>query len=355
MAPRLYLRPIGLLYGSAAKQSVASGSALPLAGGPIAFGAVEIIEGEAGNAKRVVARLTTVQAIEEPAARDLLHRLSAPRPPLAGLSLDRPRIMGIVNVTPDSFSDGGDHATVETAADHGRRLRAEGADILDIGGESTRPGAETVPVEEELARVLPVIAALRDVGAPLSLDTRKPEVMKAGAEAGAAILNDVSGLTYAPDSVTTAAQTGLPVIIMHAQGDPKTMQVNPSYRDVALEVYDFLEERIAAAAAAGIPRERIVADPGIGFGKTLDHNLALFASMSLFHGLGVPLLVGASRKGLINEVAGAVHPKERVPGSLAAALAMAHQGVQIVRVHDVAATRQALSVWLAAHHGREIP
>jgi dihydropteroate synthase len=351
MTTRLYLRPVGLLYGSAAREAIETGGAMPLAGGPAAFGAVEIIEGEPGSAKRVVARLTTIQAMEEPAAKDLLDRISAARPAIAGVSMDRPRIMGIVNVTPDSFSDGGDHGTAETAEAHARRLRAEGADILDIGGESTRPGADTVPEGEELQRVIPVIAALRGIGAPVSIDTRKPEVMREAAAAGAGLLNDVSGLTYAQESVETAAATGLPVIIMHAQGDPKTMQVNPVYADVVLEVYDFLEARISAAEAAGIPRARIVADPGIGFGKTLAHNLKLLECMSVFHGLGVPLLVGASRKGLINEVSGAVHPKERVPGSLAAALFCAHQGVQILRVHDVAATRQALSVWQAMSQG----
>src|SRR5690606_35229294 len=246
-----------------------------------------------------------------------------------------------------------DHPTAETAVAHGRCLVEEGAAILDIGAESTRPGADTVPEEDEISRLLPVIEGLKEESVPISADTRKPAGMQRAAAAGAAILNDVSGLTFAPDSLSTAAETGLPVVIMHAQGDPKTMQDNPAYKDVVLEVYDFLEERIAAAEAAGISRDRIIADPGIGFGKTLEHNLTLLEHLSLFHGLGVPLLLGASRKGLIREVGGAVHPKERLPGSLAAAIHAASQGVQILRVHDVVATCQAISVWLAAAHGRD--
>jgi dihydropteroate synthase len=355
MTAKVYLRPLGLLYGKAAAAAIETGIALPLAGGPIAFTCVEIIEGEPGAATRAIARLPTIQAIDEPVVKDILARLSAPRPPIAGLSFDRPRIMGIVNVTPDSFSDGGDHSTAESAAAHAQRLKAEGADLLDIGGESTRPGAELVPAEEEAARLLPVIEAAKGLGLPLSADSRKPEVMRRAAEAGADLLNDVSGLTYAPESAATAAATGLPVIIMHAQGDPKTMQINPAYRDVVMEVYDFLEARINAAVAAGIARERLIADPGIGFGKTLTHNLELLEAMSLFHGLGVPLLIGASRKGLVSELSGERQPKERLPGSLAAGLSAIGQGVQILRVHDVSATCQAISVWLSAQFGREFP
>lgn len=350
----VYLEPIGLLYGSAARDAIAVGSALPLAGGPIAFGGVRFWEGEPGSIKHAVARTITIQAIDDNRIKDLLDRLTAPRASIAGLSMDSPRIMGIVNVTPDSFSDGGDHADAGSAAAHAQSLIEEGADILDIGGESTRPGADTIPAEEELRRVIPVIERLSGIGTPLSIDTRKPEVMKEAAKAGATILNDVSGLTFAEDSASTAASLKLPTVVMHAQGDPKTMQDNPTYKDVVIEVYDFLEMRIEAAVAAGLPREMIVADPGIGFGKTASHNLSLFASLSLFHGLGVPLLMGASRKGLIRDVAGGQTPKDRVPGSVAAALAAVAQGVQIVRVHDVGATRQALAVWLSARAGQEM-
>jgi dihydropteroate synthase len=235
---------------------------------------------------------------------------------------------------------------------HGVRLVAEGADILDIGGESTRPGADYVPADAELARVIPVIEGLRALTeVPISIDTRKAAVMRRAAAAGADILNDVSALTHDPDALAAAAETGLPVILMHAQGDPKTMNDDPQYSDVALDVFDFLEARIAACEAAGIPRAKLVADPGIGFGKHLHHNVAVLASLALYHGLGVPVLLGASRKKLIDHISDVPNPKDRVPGSIAAALAAAAQGVQIVRVHDVAATRQALNVWRAAMHG----
>ncbi len=281
-------------------------------------------------------------------------RIRAGRPPLAGLSLDRPRIMGIVNVTPDSFSDGGSFAAAQAAIQHGLRLVEEGADILDIGGESTRPGAEPVPLDEELRRVLPVLEGLRaKTRAKISVDTRKAEVMRRAAAAGADILNDVSALTYDARALSVAAESGLPVILMHAQGDPRTMNDNPHYDDVALDVFDFLEARIAACEAAGIPRDKLVADPGVGFGKHLPHNVAVLSDLALYHGLGLPILLGASRKKLIGQLSQDEAPKERVPGSLAAALSAIAQGVQIVRVHDVAATKQALCVWEAIRRGAE--
>jgi len=288
------------------------------------------------------------------AAADMFEAFRAARPRLAGLSLDRPRIMGIVNVTPDSFSDGGQHDSSARAIAHALRLAEEGADILDIGGESTRPGSDAVALDEELRRVLPVIEGLRGKTDKLiSVDTRKAEVMRRSADAGADILNDVSALTYDPDALDVAAGTGLPVMLMHAQGDPKTMNENPKYDDVVLDVFDFLERRIQACEAAGITRAKIVADPGIGFGKHLHHNVSVLSSMSLYHGLGVPVLLGASRKKLIGQLCNVDEPQDRVPGSIAAALNSIAQGVQIVRVHDVAATRQAVSVWQAALLGSE--
>jgi dihydropteroate synthase len=242
--------------------------------------------------------------------------------------------------------------SAQDAIDHSLRLAEEGADILDIGGESTRPGSDPVSLEEELARVIPVIEGLRAKTETLiSIDTRKAEVMRRAAAAGADILNDVSALTYDPQSLAVAAETGLPVILMHAQGDPKTMNDDPQYADVVLDVFDFLEKRIAACEAAGIPRSKLVADPGIGFGKHLHHNVAVMSALSLYHALGVPVLIGASRKKLIDRICDVPNPKDRVPGSLAAALAGAAQGVQITRVHDVAATRQALAVWEAVLRG----
>ncbi len=292
------------------------------------------------------------RAAHDEALAHLLARHEAPRPALAGLSLDRPRLMGIVNVTPDSFSDGGTFASTQAAIDHALRLADEGADILDIGGESTRPGAEPVSVEEEIRRVLPVIEALAGrTQALISIDTRKAEVMRQALAAGAQIINDVAALSYEPACMEVAAASNAPVILMHAQGDPRTMQAAPRYDDCLLDVCDWLAARVAACEAAGIARARLVADPGIGFGKTITHNLELLAGLTLLHGLGVPLLLGASRKNFIGVLSGVKTARERVPGSIATALAGAAQGVQIVRVHDVAATRQALTVWEAIRAG----
>ncbi len=282
------------------------------------------------------------------------ENLTRARPDFAGLAMNRPRIMGIVNVTPDSFSDGGQFASTNAAIAHGLRLVEEGADILDIGGESTRPGSDAVALDEELRRVIPVIEGLRaKTSAVISVDTRKAEVMKRAAAAGAGILNDVSALTHDPKALDVAAATGLPVMLMHAQGDPKTMNDNPQYADVVLDVFDFLAGRIAACEAAGIPKSKIAADPGIGFGKHLHHNIAVMAGLSLYHGLGVPILLGASRKKMIGQLCDVPDAKDRVPGSIACALLGAAQGVQMFRVHDVKETRQALAVWHAGVAGTE--
>ena len=361
MQRSIYVRPVGAFPsppetdGEAARQSWRG---LPLAGGRLSFAAVEIIERGAGAIARQTVALGDVferdWARNTLAVSDLLEALMTPRPRLAGLTLDRPRIMGIVNVTPDSFSDGGRLGSVEDAVDHALKLADEGADILDIGGESTRPGSDAVALDEELRRVIPVIEALRArTDKLISVDTRKAEVMRRAAQAGADILNDVSALSHDPAALGVAAESGLPVMLMHAQGDPKTMNDDPRYTDVVLDVFDFLERRIQACEAAGIPRARIVADPGIGFGKHLHHNVAVMAGLSLYHGLGVPILLGASRKKMIGQLCDVPEPKDRVPGSLATVLAGAAQGIQIFRVHDVAATRQALMVWLASATGTE--
>ncbi|MCQ8185432.1 dihydropteroate synthase [Parvularcula maris] len=252
------------------------------------------------------------------------------------------KIMGIVNVTPDSFSDGGRYLAVDAAVEHALKLETEGADILDIGGESTRPGAGKVPADEELLRVLPVIEALaKRSRTPLSIDTRKPEVAEAAVAAGATIWNDVSALTHSPRSLETAARLGCQVVLMHMQGLPETMQQNPCYGDVISEVIRYLSSRIDACIEVGIAKSRLIADPGIGFGKTLEHNLALFRGLERFGELGVPLLMGASRKRFIEAIAG---PGERLGGSVAAALRAQQAGWDWVRVHDVQATRQALRV-----------
>ncbi|MFC7300523.1 dihydropteroate synthase [Cognatiluteimonas weifangensis] len=263
------------------------------------------------------------------------------------LKFDRPRVMGIVNVTPDSFSDGGEHATPEAAIAHGLALAEEGADILDVGGESTRPGAGEVPLEEELRRVIPVIEALaRQTALPISVDTSKPEVMRAAVAAGAGMINDVYALRR-EGALDTAAQLGVPVVLMHMLGQPRSMQDAPHYDDVVAEVHRFLAERIFAAEMAGIAKRNIVVDPGFGFGKTTAHNLALLAQLPRFAELGVPVLAGLSRKRTIGELTGRDDPRGRVHGSVAAHLIAAQRGASLLRVHDVAATVDALKVWTA--------
>lgn len=256
-------------------------------------------------------------------------------------ALDRPLVMGIVNVTPDSFSDGGRYASAERAIEHGLHLREEGADILDIGGESTRPGATPVSVEEELQRVLPVLAGLRDCGAALSIDTMKPAVMAAALAAGADLVNDVNALR-APGALETVAASACAVCLMHMRGMPATMQIDPDYDDVAAEVRGFLEARLDAALQAGIARERLIVDPGFGFGKTPAHNIALFRGLEGFVALA-PVLVGLSRKSLFGALTGR-EARERVSASVAGALLAAMRGAAILRVHDVAATVDAIKV-----------
>ena len=263
------------------------------------------------------------------------------------LKLDRTRVMGIVNVTPDSFSDGGDHASTDAAVAHALKLAEAGADLLDIGGESTRPGAQEVSLEEELRRVVPVIERLaRQTGLPISVDTCKPEVMRAAVAAGAGMINDVCALRR-EGALEAAAALGVPVVLMHMLGEPRSMQEDPRYDDVVAQVHRFLAERIFAAELAGIPKKHLVADPGFGFGKTTAHNLELLAGLERLAELGVPVLAGLSRKRSIGELTGRQVPAERVAGSVAAHLLAAQRGARIVRVHDVAATVDALKVWEA--------
>lgn len=263
------------------------------------------------------------------------------------LVFDRPRVMGIVNVTPDSFSDGGEHATTEAAIAHALRLAEEGADLLDIGGESTRPGADDVSVEEELRRVIPVIERLsKATSLPISIDTSKPEVMRAAVAAGAGMINDVHALRR-EGALDAAAELGVPVVLMHMLGEPRSMQDAPDYDDVVADVHRFLAERIFAAEMSGIPKKRIVVDPGFGFGKTTAHNLTLLAQLERFTDLGVPVLAGLSRKRTIGELTGRDDPHDRVHGSVAAHVIAAQRGAKLLRVHDVAATVDALKVWNA--------
>ena len=343
---KLYIRPAGLLSGDTAEAAVEAGTACRLAGGRFAFSACEVLMREPGVITATIAGIDDVAKWADYRATRLLDNLTTPRASFAGIPMDRPTIMGVINVTPDSFSDGGDNAEVDTAIAHGRAMAAAGAAILDIGGESTRPGSDAVDGEAELARVLPVIQGLTDAGVPLSIDSRRARVMAAALEAGAAVVNDVSA--YDDDALATVAESGAPVVLMHTQGDPKTMQQDPRYDCAPLDVYDYLEGRIEVCMAAGIERHRIVVDPGIGFGKSpLGHNIEILQHLGLLHGLGCPLLLGVSRKSFIGRLAGVDAPKDRLAGSLAAGLAILDQGAQILRVHDVAETSQAMSVWNA--------
>ncbi|MCB1380567.1 MAG: dihydropteroate synthase [Alphaproteobacteria bacterium] len=326
---KTYIRPAGLVFGPDARRLIKEGRGASLGGFPaLAYTMVEIIAREEGG----LARRFEIY--------DGAHPIGWPQP----VSRDRPLVMGIVNVTPDSFSDGGKNAATETAIANGLRMAKDGADILDVGGESTRPGSEGVATAEELARVIPVISALAREGLRVSCDTRKAEVMREALKAGASIINDVSALQYDPGSMAEMVTADCPVILMHAQGDPKTMQLSPSYEDVALDVYDGLEARITACTAAGIDRARLMADPGIGFGKTFRHNLDLLQQFTLFHGLGVPLVMGLSRKGFVGALTGEKIAGNRVHGSVGGALWAALNGAQILRVHDVKATVEALAV-----------
>ena len=278
-----------------------------------------------------------------------------PLAPLAGLPVSRPTIMGIVNITPDSFSDGGRYASHASAVAHAQHLVQSGADLLDIGGESTRPGAVEVAVADEIARTAPVIAALRAKGidVPISIDTRKAAVARAALDAGADIVNDVSALTWDRDMGPTVADAGVPICLMHAQGTPQTMQKNPKYNDVRFDVQDWLMAALARAEAAGIARDRVIVDPGIGFGKTVAHNIALLSHLALLHGSGCAILLGASRKRFIGTLSGEDNTDKRLAGSLAVALQGAAQGAQILRVHDVNETRQALALWRALSEKQE--
>jgi len=268
-------------------------------------------------------------------------------PPFAGLTFERPRIMGVVNVTPDSFSDGGDFIDPGLAIDQGLRLVADGADLVDVGGESTRPGSDPVPEDEELRRVLPVVQGLAGQGVLVSIDSRRSAVMRAAVDAGAAIVNDVTALTYDPAAMAVVAGAGVPVVLMHMRGEPKTMQQDPVYDDAPVDVRDYLAERVAACEAAGIDRSRIALDPGIGFGKTVTHNLQILNRLDVLGALGCAVVLGISRKSMIAKLDRDVPPKDRVAGSIAAALQGIRRGAHILRVHDVAETRQAVAIWLA--------
>lgn len=277
---------------------------------------------------------------------DILELLTTPRTPTLGFDFCKPRTMGILNITPDSFSDGGEYLEPKAAIEHARELVDQGSDIIDIGAESTRPGAEEVEEQVQMERLAPCIEAVASLG-PFSVDTRLASVAQVAMQAGAAMVNDVSGLSYDRDMVNLVAHSRATFCMVHSRGLPQSMQVRPTYTDVVLDVYDALSVRLALAMAHGIPRERIVIDPGFGFGKSTEHNLALLRNIALFHTLGCPLLVGISRKSFVGEIGQEPSPKERLPGTLAIHFAMLNQGVQMLRVHDVADLQQAKRLWQA--------
>jgi dihydropteroate synthase len=326
------------------------GQVARLAGGLNWFSAVELmaIDGHA----RVSTKLMSVEELESALDDELgpqWQKITSARRALELgpriVRLDQPQVMGIINATPDSFSDGGEFPDAESAAQAGALMASQGAAIIDVGGESTRPGARSIWEGDEIERIVPVIRQLASGGAAVSADTRKSEVMAAAVEAGARMINDVSALTYDERSLEAAALLRVPVVLMHHRGAPEVMQDDPRYDDVLVEVYLWLEQRVAAALQAGVPREHILVDPGFGFGKNVAHNLELMNGLALFHSLGCPLVVGASRKRTIGALAGEAPVRDRLGGSIAFALKAVEQGVQIVRVHDVVETVQALRVW----------
>ena len=361
MSGQVYIRPIGFVPGPQSEH----GNAIRLAGTMVYASRFAVIVRRDGEVveRWLAAPDTMAEALgrlpEELGAEAEAQwaNLTLAHPPLQlgarTVPLDQPQVMGILNVTPDSFSDGGQFDLEDAAVARALELRAAGADILDIGGESTRPGAEEVPEDEEISRTAPVIAALRqiDFDAPISIDTRKALVADQALESGADMLNDVSAMEFDPAMVEVAQVSGMPICLMHAQGLPEDMQDDPRYSDVLLDVYDYLEDRIALAEAHGIERANIIADPGIGFGKTLQHNLALIRGLSLFHGLGCSLLLGASRKRFIGTISQTEEADQRMPGTLAVTLAGLAQGVQIHRVHDVAEIAQGVRLWDAITRG----
>ena len=317
-----------------------------LAGGWARFTDMDVVQRHADGGYSIC-RMGLDDLLQAADDRDLasaaMDRLLAPRDSFAGLSMTAPRLMGILNVTPDSFSDGGRHNAPARAIAAARAMQDAGAAIIDIGGESTRPGAAPVTRNQELARVLPVLAGLRDSGAVLSIDTRHAEVMRRAVAGGAGIINDVGALR-GDGAVDAAAAAGVPVVMMHMQGTPETMQADPQFGFAPVEILEFLEARIQAAEAAGIPRALMAIDPGYGFGKTVTHNLQLINWTAMLHMLGVPILIGASRKSSIAKISAGEDADQRLPGSLALAMAALRQGAQMLRVHDVGETMQAVKV-----------
>jgi dihydropteroate synthase len=360
----LYFRPIAFVDAPFGLD----GKVMRLAGGLLWFSAFDVIVVDGGE--RTAPRLVTVEALEDflaaltdeqaATARITILRISETRAPFQlgerVLRFDEPRIAGILNITPDSFSDGGKHSEdPEAAADAGFAMSASGAALIDVGGESTRPGAADVWEGDEMARIVPVIERLAASGVAISVDTRKAAVMEAALAAGATIVNDVSALRFDDRALELVAKAGCPVIIMHHAGKAHELHADPNYRDPLIEVYDWLDNRIEELVAGGVARDRIVVDPGIGFGKALQHNLSLINGLSLFHGLGCPIMLGASRKRLIGALSNEAPTEDRLGGSLSLVTLAAAQGVQLIRVHDVPESVQALHVWRGLRDAALVP
>ena len=342
MTNRILLRPTGFVDSPFGHD----GKVARLAGGLNWFASVELIHDD-GN--RELAPVEGIEARFDDSMAATWASLTAPRAPLQlgqrTIRLDQPQVMGIINATPDSFSDGGQYPDATAAAEAGASMAAAGAALIDVGGESTRPGAKDVWEGDEIERILPVVQQLAAGGTAVSIDTRKAAVMEAALGAGAGLINDVSALTYDDRAIEIVAAAKVPVILMHHQGDPQSMQDAPRYADVLVDVYRWLEARIAAVEASGVARSNILVDPGIGFGKSIAHNLELLNGLAIFHGLGCPMVLGASRKRMIGALSNEAPADQRLAGSLALALKAAEQGAQLIRVHDVPETLQALKVW----------
>ncbi|MCC7274386.1 MAG: dihydropteroate synthase [Alphaproteobacteria bacterium] len=350
----LYVTPVAFATGDAARALADAGEAVSLAGGPGAFTAAEVALRRDGHVDTAIASVAAIARLAAggDAAGAALHRwltaLSAEPPAFAGRG--GPQVMGIVNVTPDSFSDGGDRFDPDAAVAAGEAMTAAGAALVDVGGESTRPGSVPVGEAEELRRVIPVVTRLARAGVAVSVDTSRAAVMRAAVDAGAAVVNDVTALRD-PAAMATVIDRAVPVVLMHMQGEPRTMQRDPSYVSAPHDIFDFLADRVAVLRRAGVPSSRIAVDPGIGFGKTIAHNLAILRALAVYAALGVPLLVGVSRKGFIGRLGGGAAPKDRLGGSLAGALWALARGASILRVHDVAETVRAVALWRALEEG----
>lgn len=348
----LYCIPRSISTGAVATALIEAGHALPFSGAGSAYAAVELVIRQGEDIARHTASVTAFNPWRQIIKSELQERLSGlimaisqPRGGFSDIQMDEPVIMGVVNVTPDSFSDGGNHASSDAAVAYAISLAESGAALLDIGGESTRPGASPVDPSIEQKRVIPVVRALAEKSFTVSIDTRNASTMAAALDVGAKIVNDVTALTGDPEAVAEVGKRGASVVLMHMQGNPQTMQVAPEYSNVLVDVFDFLDLRISACLSAGLEINQICVDPGIGFGKSDGGNLDLIDSLGLFQGLGCPVMIGASRKSFIGRLSGEETPTKRLAGSIAAAIAGVIGGAKILRVHDVKETRQALTVW----------